>query len=524
MSTSPTATAAPPGVSANLQRALQFYRAGDLVSAENLCRGVLKQAPADSDAWHLLGVIAFSGGHHGIARDLIGRAIALRPHNAEYHLNLANALVDLGDRDAALASFDRAAGLRPDLAEVYFYRANLLQDMKRFERALADYERAIALNPNLLESYFNRGNALASLGRRAEALESYVKSAELLPGHPAPKKNVFWLQLAQGASDAVIEDLSREIWEIESSAELERLREEKFIPAFRAAHDLEQADFLRERNYALDGLEHAYRSLKAVNARIEGPLAEAASIALSDDELAGIMQFRKIHLRHRIPPFSDPPLNPDTDWARLEERYLDGEILVIDDFLSPEALAQLQQFCLASTVWRQEYNKGYLGAFAHAGFVSPLHVRIAHDLRKAMPRLFSGQDLEQLWAFKYDARAKRGINVHADFAKLNLNFWITPDAANLDPETGGMVIYDIPPPDTWNFREYNDDEQQARIYAFLAEAGARKFVVPYRCNRAVLFNSKLFHETDAIDFRTGYENRRINVTYLFGRGESLRLR
>jgi hypothetical protein len=31
-----------------------------------------------------------------------------------------------------------------------------------------------------------------------------------------------------------------------------------------------------------------------------------------------------------------------------------------------------------------------------------------------------------------------------------------------------------------------------------------------------LFNSNLFHETDAINFKTGYENRRMNVTMLFG--------
>ena len=40
--------------------------------------------------------------------------------------------------------------------------------------------------------------------------------------------------------------------------------------------------------------------------------------------------------------------------------------------------------------------------------------------------------------------------------------------------------------------------------------------IPYKFNRAVLFNSAFFHETDKIDFKTGYESRRINITYLFG--------
>jgi hypothetical protein len=42
-------------------------------------------------------------------------------------------------------------------------------------------------------------------------------------------------------------------------------------------------------------------------------------------------------------------------------------------------------------------------------------------------------------------------------------------------------------------------------------------VIPYRANRAVIFDSDLFHETDTIEFEEGYLNRRINVTMLFGR-------
>ena len=48
-------------------------------------------------------------------------------------------------------------------------------------------------------------------------------------------------------------------------------------------------------------------------------------------------------------------------------------------------------------------------------------------------------------------------------------------------------------------------------------AKAQAITVPYRANRAVIFDSDLFHETDRIDFRPGYLNRRINVTMLYGR-------
>ena len=43
--------------------------------------------------------------------------------------------------------------------------------------------------------------------------------------------------------------------------------------------------------------------------------------------------------------------------------------------------------------------------------------------------------------------------------------------------------------------------------------------MPHRQNRVVIFNSDLFHRTDDIRFRDGFENRRINVTMLYGTRE-----
>ena len=41
--------------------------------------------------------------------------------------------------------------------------------------------------------------------------------------------------------------------------------------------------------------------------------------------------------------------------------------------------------------------------------------------------------------------------------------------------------------------------------------------MPYRCNRAAIFDGMIVHSTDAFRFKDGYENRRINVTLLYGR-------
>ena len=91
--------------------------------------------------------------------------------------------------------------------------------------------------------------------------------------------------------------------------------------------------------------------------------------------------------------------------------------------------------------------------------------------------------------------------------------WITPDAANRG-DGGGLRIYEALPPDDWNFDKANTDAEAIRDLLNAHPAYAK---VPYRFNRAVLLNGHRFHETDALDFAPGFDNHRINLTFLFSR-------
>ena len=82
-----------------------------------------------------------------------------------------------------------------------------------------------------------------------------------------------------------------------------------------------------------------------------------------------------------------------------------------------------------------------------------------------------------------------------------------------------MVVYGVDAPMHWDFDTYN-----ARLDEVIRPVAEREDVsaihVPYRRNRAVIFNSDLFHATSEVRFRPEYEFRRINVTYLFGDREA----
>ena len=174
----------------------------------------------------------------------------------------------------------------------------------------------------------------------------------------------------------------------------------------------------------------------------------------------------------------------------------------------------MREFCLVSKVWYQERRNKYLGAFSDSGFISPIHLQIATELKQKLPKLFGNHRLVRYWAFKYDSTLGKGINIHADSSVLNLNFWITPNEHNNNKKSGGIRIYNVKAPDSWSFQKYNRNIEE--IHKMLDEKKAKCINIPHKFNRAVLFNSNYFHETDELNFTDKYEARRINVTYLFG--------
>ena len=180
-------------------------------------------------------------------------------------------------------------------------------------------------------------------------------------------------------------------------------------------------------------------------------------------------------------------LNPELETETIENAYLEStpNIAVFDDFLTTEALERLWLFCLEATVWYQ-VKGGYLGTYLVDGFATPLALQIADELRARFPQIFGSYRLNQLWAYKYDARLQ-GIKTHADFAAVNVNFWITPAAANNDPNGCGLVLHETTAPSDWAFRKYNSDS--AAMEKFLSQADGAVRRIPYRQNRAVVFDN-----------------------------------
>lgn len=454
----------------------------------------LRLQPGQADYLLLQGLLLQRMHRYDEAAAVLRPALAAAPDNAQGWLLLAGSLQETKHFDEALQATGRALALREDSEKAWHLKGTLLQNTGDYEGAHACFERAIRINPAAVMSIAAQAALYVAKPRsQAHSIAQSVASLEAYLEHEyRPEAIVKARTDAHGALA---------------------------IPLFRIKHDLQQGRYLESRGYAPQG----FGAFAEVGQRL---LDEAAARAVDENrlrvsraELEALAPYWRAPLLYRMPEDLDCCINPDNDWRAIEETYLAGspEVVRIDNFLCPQALAAFREYALVSKVWHAEYPDKYLGAFANRGFISPLHLALAEELRRAMPRVFLDYGLTQLWGFKYDSTLGKGINVHADFAKVNLNFWITPDENNLAPEAGGLRLFDVPSPQDWSFYDFNVNKK--KIYDFLDrhQSRDRAIVVPHGCNRAVLFNSALFHETDRLQFREGYETRRVNITYLFGK-------
>eukprot|EP00940_MAST-03C_sp_MAST-3C-sp2_P002823 g2823.t1 len=284
-------------------------------------------------------------------------------------------------------------------------------------------------------------------------------------------------------------------------------------------HDCEQIELLVSRRILPKNAIRIVESARGILRSLSDDITDY--FILTPDAFRSVGSVFQTLLYHPLPTqlpsdaFDVDVLGENVDWAAVERAYFhESEVVSADGVLSPNTLRELLTFCEEATIFF-DVKPGYLGAYMNEGYAHPLLVRVAEALRKKMPRLLGPHALTQMWAYKYTSVGGRGIKVHADPAKVNLNLWLTSDDARV-PEGGGggLVVYLKEPPSSWSPRQANDFNFEKDIMAFVGDAPRRTF--EYKQNRFVMFNSKLFHKTDAFRFRDCYTCRRINLTFLFG--------
>lgn len=418
----------------------------------------------------------------------------------------------------AEAGYRAALELAPGNPSVLHNLGVAVAQQGRARDAVAIFDCLIAAEPHYASAHFNRANALQAGGDAAEAIRAYRTVLALEPDHIATHRALGFLWLAQGDRDRSMDHFAR-TYELRRGEERIGISARSLSTATREKLLHDAALFRHIPPRARDGKR--FEMMARVYERVAADFPEEpADLTEAQLEMLGDSYNGPIHIR-AAPEARDGAVNPHLDAAAIEADFRDTPpgVAWFDGLLTDDALARLRRFLLESTIWHDfTHIPGFVASYLEDGLACPLILQIADEFRAVLPGLLGPHPLTQAWAFK-GLRETEPIDIHADDAAISLNFWVTPDSANRDPAHGGLVVYREPPPPDWELGDYDSD--RARIRAFLAGQEDRRTIVPYGENRAVLFDSRLFHGSDSPDFSSGYENRRINITMLFGEAKKL---
>jgi hypothetical protein len=440
---------------------------------------------------------------------------------------MGNVLKDKGNLEAAIDSYKQALKIKPDYVNAYYNMGVALHDKGNLEAAIDSYKQVLKIKPDYAEAYYNMGNVLQKKGDLEAAIDSYKQAIKIKPDHAEVHGNLGLAFIGVGNRNNAFLNLKKS-HELIRGKDPVNLFHKSFLTISKAKidHDIDQFNYLADSGYEVEKFQALAKLYRDVSLEIDWSGEEIQQLSSKHQKLLKETYNRTTNMLE-APELAGGTLNDTLERGKITKDYFkhDHGLTYIDNFLTPSALNSIRKFLLGSTIWFHIKRGGYLGAYLKEGLACPLLLQIADDLRINFPEIFKNHQLKQLWAYKYDSRAYKddngltGIKAHADQAAVNVNFWITPATANLNPESGGLIVYNTPAPLEWDFNAYNAynyNNSEEKIVKYLENGSREKSIVPYNENRVVIFNSNLIHETDRFEFKEGYENRRINVTMLFG--------
>jgi cytochrome c-type biogenesis protein CcmH/NrfG len=381
----------------------------------------------------------------------------------------------------------------------------------RHQEAIGCFDEALRADPSFVSAHYNRAVALSTLGETQDAIKAFARAAALEPQHYQAHRALGFLWLSQGERGRALDHFAR-TYELRRGDDRTTIALKSLTTAtgHKLRHDAEQFLHLAQGRRDRLRFELLARSYRAVARELPD---EIVTLSGAQIEALGEDYNTTIHLR-AAPEIAGRAVNQRADRAALTGEFEEHGAVPVDDLLTPRALSSLRRFLLESTIWHDfSHIDGFVASYLEDGLACPLLLQIADELRRAFPDVLGEHPLSQAWAFK-GLQARAAVDVHADDAAVSVNLWVTPTEANLEPDRGGLVVCRAPPPDDWQIKDYDEDRE--RIVTFLEQKAADSLIIPYRQNRAVLFRSRLFHHSDRPKFASTYENRRINLTLLYG--------
>jgi tetratricopeptide (TPR) repeat protein len=132
------------------------------------------------------------------------KAIEIRPTYAAAHFNLGVALAGLGRPDEAVEQYRETIAIKPDDAKAQNNLGNAFLAWGQLDRAMAHCREALKIDPDFAEAHYNLGNALFAGGRLDEAMAQYRSALASRPDFAEASYNLGLALVRRGRLDQAI--------------------------------------------------------------------------------------------------------------------------------------------------------------------------------------------------------------------------------------------------------------------------------------------------------------------------------
>jgi len=144
----------------------------------NQCLRLESQCP---EAYSIIGSCHKELGDTDAARASFEKAIKIHPNFADAHNNRACFLFQTGKYHEALDSLKVAAVLDPSHSDVLCNMGSVYKSLAQYEEAKSFFFQAIQVNPNCAIAWSNLGGVLNENGQHKKAIDCYCRALQIMP-------------------------------------------------------------------------------------------------------------------------------------------------------------------------------------------------------------------------------------------------------------------------------------------------------------------------------------------------------
>lgn len=201
-----------------IESVVKIHESGDLDRAEREYRKILNGNPKDSNAMHLIGVIAMQQKKHADAESWITKALSIEPNQGIFLNSLGRVYRETERNEQAMKCLLEARSQRPNDPSVLLNIGLLFQQTNNHGHAVEAYKRVLEINEKDEEARTKLIFVLTKLKRFQDALEAAQFNIENKPESSTAWATNGYLNLQMDRFEEAISDYEKSIAIDSSSA------------------------------------------------------------------------------------------------------------------------------------------------------------------------------------------------------------------------------------------------------------------------------------------------------------------